>query len=79
MAETKRVFLVIDAGGTSTRAVIVDSSGRCLGYGRAGGGNPTSAGITSAVAAVGLGVRAGTCRQRHHRQAATFGCHRAGW
>ena len=54
MAETKRVFLVIDAGGTSTRAVIVDSSGRCLGYGRAGGGNPTSAGITSAVAAVGL-------------------------
>ena len=54
MAESKRVFLVIDAGGTSTRAVIVDSSGRCLGYGRAGGGNPTSAGITSAVAAVGL-------------------------
>ena len=54
MAESKRVFLVIDAGGTSTRAAIVDSSGRCLGYGRAGGGNPTSAGITSAVAAVGL-------------------------
>jgi len=54
MAETTRVFLVIDAGGTSTRAVIVDSSGRCFGYGRAGGGNPTSAGITSAVAAVGL-------------------------
>jgi glucosamine kinase len=54
MSETKRVFLVIDAGGTSTRAVIVDSSGRCLGYGRAGGGNPTSTGITSAVAAVGL-------------------------
>ncbi len=54
MAETSRVFLVIDAGGTSTRAVIVDSSGRCLGYGRAGSGNPTSAGITSAVAAVGL-------------------------
>jgi len=52
MAETKRVFLVIDAGGTSTRAVLVDASGRCLGYGRAGGGNPTSAGITSAVAAV---------------------------
>jgi glucosamine kinase len=54
MAETSRVFLVIDAGGTSTRAVIVDSSGRCSGYGRAGSGNPTSAGITSAVAAVGL-------------------------
>lgn len=48
------MFLALDAGGTSTRAVIVDSSGRCLGYGRAGSGNPTSAGITNAVAAVGL-------------------------
>jgi glucosamine kinase len=53
MAETSRVFLVIDAGGTSTRAVIVDSSGRCLGYGRAGGGNPTSAGTAGAVVAIG--------------------------
>ena len=47
------MFLAIDAGGTSTRAVLVDSAGRCLGYGRAGGGNPTSAGIANAVAAVG--------------------------
>jgi len=42
-------ILAIDAGGTSTRAVIVDLSGRCLGYGLAGGGNPVSAGIDSAI------------------------------
>ena len=46
------IFLAIDAGGTSTRAVLVDASGRCLGYGRAGSGNPTSAGISNAAAAV---------------------------
>jgi glucosamine kinase len=46
------IFLAIDAGGTSTRAVLVDGSGRCLGYGRAGSGNPTSAGISTAAAAV---------------------------
>lgn len=34
--------LAIDAGGTSTRAVVVDATGRCRGYGRAGGGNPVS-------------------------------------
>jgi glucosamine kinase len=45
-------FLAIDAGGTSTRAVLLDASGRCRGYGRAGSGNPTSAGIANAVAAV---------------------------
>ena len=28
------MFLAVDAGGTSTRAVVVDSSGRALGYGR---------------------------------------------
>ena len=48
------MFLALDAGGTSTRAALVDSAGRCLGYGRAGGGNPTSAGIANAVAAAGL-------------------------
>src|SRR3954452_9178542 len=49
-------FLAVDAGGTSTRAVAVDSSGRCLGYARAAGGNPTSHGadraVTSVVAAI---------------------------
>jgi N-acetylglucosamine kinase-like BadF-type ATPase len=40
----------IDAGGTATRAVLVDESGRCVGYGRAGAGNPTSAGAEVAIA-----------------------------
>lgn len=45
-------FLAIDAGGTSTRAVLVDSSGLCLGYGTAGGGNPVSRGIGPALDAL---------------------------
>jgi glucosamine kinase len=47
-------ILAMDAGGTSTRAVILDASGRCLGFGRAGAGNPTSAGIEQAVDQLGL-------------------------
>jgi N-acetylglucosamine kinase-like BadF-type ATPase len=39
----------IDAGGTATRAVLLDDNGRCLGYGRAGAGNPTSAGVDLAM------------------------------
>ena len=50
---TMRKILAIDAGGTSTRAVVLDLSGRCLGYGRAGSGNPTAAGIEGAVAELG--------------------------
>src|ERR1700712_4377983 len=45
--------LAVDAGGTSTRAVVVDAAGRCRGYGRGAGGNPTSPGAESAGAAVG--------------------------
>lgn len=51
---TEPTFLAVDAGGTSTRAVVIDSVGRALGYGRAGSGNPTSAGAVEAVAALGL-------------------------
>ena len=36
------MLLAIDAGGTSTRAVVLDSSGRAYGYGRATGGNSLS-------------------------------------
>ncbi|WP_414945492.1 N-acetylglucosamine kinase [Amycolatopsis sp. cmx-11-32] len=46
----------VDAGGTSTRAIVVDASGAVLGSGRAGGANPNShppaeaaARITSAI------------------------------
>ncbi|OFE16189.1 hypothetical protein BA895_20090 [Humibacillus sp. DSM 29435] len=44
--------LGIDAGGTSTRAVVLDSHGRALGYGRSGSGNPISAGPVVAAASL---------------------------
>lgn len=49
-----RKILAIDAGGTSTRAVLLDSSGACSGFGRAGAGNPTAVGAAAAVDALGL-------------------------
>lgn len=57
-----RKILAIDAGGTSTRAVVLDLSGRCLAFGRAGSGNPTARGIESAAEqlAVAAGLAAGT-------------------
>lgn len=53
-----REFVAVDAGGTSTRAVVVDEQGRCRGYGRAAGGNPTSGGAVPAVASVGGAIAA---------------------
>jgi glucosamine kinase len=50
------MFIAGDAGGTSTRAVAIDAAGNVLGYGRAGGGNPTSAGVAAAVASIGAAV-----------------------
>lgn len=44
-----RTLLAVDAGGTSTRAVVVDGLGRCHGYGQSAGGNPTSSGLQQAV------------------------------
>jgi glucosamine kinase len=44
-----RHVIGIDAGGTATRAVLLDETGRCLGYGRTGAGNPTSAGPELAI------------------------------
>ena len=46
---TMQNFLAVDAGGTSTRAVLLDSSGHCFGYGTAGGGNPVSRGFPGAL------------------------------
>jgi len=45
-------YLGVDAGGTSTRAVLVDQDGTCLGIGRAGSGNPVSSGTEFAAAQV---------------------------
>ncbi len=49
---TMHNYLAIDAGGTSTRAVLLDSSGHCFGYGTAGGGNPVSRGFPAALEAL---------------------------
>jgi N-acetylglucosamine kinase-like BadF-type ATPase len=51
-----RKILAVDAGGTSSRAVLLDESGACSGLGRAGGGNPTAVGIAAAVDALALAV-----------------------
>jgi len=45
-------LVAVDAGGTSTRAVVVHPAGRCLGYAEAGRGNPTAVGPETAVASV---------------------------
>jgi glucosamine kinase len=46
-------LLALDAGGTSTRAVVLTPAGDVLGYGRGPSGNPTAAGIEPAADAVG--------------------------
>ncbi|MGF2948385.1 N-acetylglucosamine kinase [Microbacterium alcoholitolerans] len=43
------LLIGIDAGGTSTRAVLADRRGTCLGYGVGGRGNPISAGADRAA------------------------------
>jgi N-acetylglucosamine kinase-like BadF-type ATPase len=45
-------YLAVDVGGTATRAVVVERDGRCIGYGTAGRGNPTSAGSADAASAI---------------------------
>lgn len=45
-----RCVIGVDAGGTSTRALLADESGRRHGFGRSGAGNPTSAGLDTASA-----------------------------
>lgn len=47
------LLLAVDAGGTSTRAVLVDTDGRAHGSGRSSGGNPTAVGVDGAVTAIG--------------------------
>lgn len=46
------LFLTVDAGGTSTRALVHDSEGSCSGYAVAGGGNPTASGVESVANAM---------------------------
>ena len=50
--------IAVDVGGTSTRAVIVEADGRCVGYGTAGRGNPTASGAEPAAAAIVAAITA---------------------
>ena len=57
MTEHPLAVVAVDAGGTSTRAVVVDAAGRCLGYAVAGSGNPTAVGPERAATSVAESVR----------------------
>ncbi|MEU4829299.1 BadF/BadG/BcrA/BcrD ATPase family protein [Streptosporangium sp. NPDC023615] len=48
--------LGLDVGGTSSRALLLDASGRRAGYGHAPGGNPAAHGNAAAVANIGLAL-----------------------
>ncbi|GAA3412690.1 N-acetylglucosamine kinase [Streptosporangium vulgare] len=48
--------LGLDVGGTSSRALLLDASGRRAGYGKAPGGNPAAHGNAVAVANIGLAL-----------------------
>ncbi|MEU4517045.1 BadF/BadG/BcrA/BcrD ATPase family protein, partial [Nonomuraea wenchangensis] len=51
------LFLGIDAGGTSTRALLATPAGERAGQGLAGGGNPVAHGVEAALAAITTAVR----------------------
>lgn len=53
------LLIGIDAGGTSTRAVVTTAEGRCLGYGVGGRGNPISAGPERAAHGVSDAIARG--------------------
>lgn len=46
------LMMGVDAGGTSTRAVLTTAEGECVGYGAGGRGNPLSAGADAAAQGV---------------------------
>ena len=56
MTEHLTGLVAVDAGGTSTRAVVVHPAGRCLGYAVAGSGNPIAVGPETAAASVAESV-----------------------
>jgi glucosamine kinase len=58
MTEQLTGLVAVDAGGTSTRTVILDPAGHCLSHGVAGSGNPTAAGPETAAASVAESVMA---------------------
>jgi N-acetylglucosamine kinase-like BadF-type ATPase len=58
MTEQLTGLVAVDAGGTSTRSVVVDPAGHCRGYAAAGSGNPTAVGPETAAASVAESVLA---------------------
>ena len=52
------LLLAVDAGGTSTRALVATADGRCLGRALAGAGNPRSAGPDRALRSLATASRA---------------------
>jgi glucosamine kinase len=58
MSEQSTGLVAVDAGGTSTRAVVVRPPGQCLGYAVAGSGNPVAVGPETAAASVAESVTA---------------------
>jgi N-acetylglucosamine kinase-like BadF-type ATPase len=56
MTEHLTGLVAVDAGGTSTRAVVLSPDGQCLGYAVAGSGNPTAVGPENAAASVAESV-----------------------
>jgi glucosamine kinase len=56
MTEQLTGLIAVDAGGTSTRAVVLTPAGECLGYAVAGSGNPTAVGPETAAASVAQSV-----------------------
>src|SRR6266550_403339 len=56
MTEQSTGLVAVDAGGTSTRAVVFHPPGQCLGYAVAGSGNPTAVGPETAAASVAESV-----------------------
>ena len=58
MTEQLSEQVAVDAGGTRTRAVVLDPAGHCLGYAVAGSGNPIAVGPETAAASVAQSVTA---------------------
>jgi N-acetylglucosamine kinase-like BadF-type ATPase len=56
MTDPFTALVAVDAGGTSTRAVVVRPPGQCVGYAVAGSGNPTAVGPETAAASVAESV-----------------------
>src|ERR1044071_424819 len=56
MSERSTELVAVDAGGTSTRAVVVRPPGCCVSYAVAGSGNPTAVGPETAAASVAESV-----------------------